>query len=160
MASSIAGPQKAWTLRSIIWVKLCCQVRFHNGTVRLYASMSTNSGFALLMLFITSREGPFSRVASAPPGADVLSTFMMASNNAGVGAWRYMRVTRAIAERKHAVLIRLSEKFLEELHLDTYSHANKLLLICLSGMVLLICGPGDHLPCAFSKHTIWGNFPD
>lgn len=62
--------------------------------------------------------------------------------------------------RDCAVLIRLFVNRLEELGLDTYSHANKLLLMRLTGMVLLICGPGDHRPCAFPKHTIWGNFPD
>ena len=63
--------------------------------------------------------------------------------------------------RDCAVLIRLFVKFLEDSGLGTYSRADKLLLVCLARMVLLICGPGDHRPCAFSKHTIiWGNFPD
>lgn len=41
IASAIAGPQKACTLRSIICVRLCCQTRFQSGTVALYRSMST-----------------------------------------------------------------------------------------------------------------------
>lgn len=71
-----------------------------------------------------------------------------------------MGVTGAGVEQELAVLIRLFVKFLEELGLDTYSHSRKLLLMCLAGMWLLICGPGDHRPCAFSKLTTWGSFPD
>jgi hypothetical protein len=36
----MAGPQNAWILRSIICVKLWCQIRFHRGTVALYCSTS------------------------------------------------------------------------------------------------------------------------
>ena len=31
IASDIAGPQKAWILKSIICVKLCCHMYFHMG---------------------------------------------------------------------------------------------------------------------------------
>jgi hypothetical protein len=43
IASAIAGPQNACTLSSIICVKLCCQKRFHSGTVLAYSSMLTLS---------------------------------------------------------------------------------------------------------------------
>lgn len=160
IASSIAGPQKAWTLSSIIWVRLCCQILFHNGTSRLYASMSTNSGCASAVLSTTSRDGAFSPVARTPSGAGTLSTFMVASRDDEVGSWGSGSNRRNKVGRDCAVLIRLFVKFLEEPGLDTYSHANKLLPLGLTGMVLLICGPGDHRPCAFPKRTIWGNFPD
>lgn len=54
-----------------------------------------------------------------------------------------------IVGRDCAVLIRLFVNSLEELGLDTYSHANKLLVLGVTRMALLICGPGDHRPCAF-----------
>lgn len=160
IASSIAGPQKAWTLSSIICVRLCCQIRFHSGTSRLYASMSTNSGCASAVLSTTSMEGAFSPVAPTPSGAVTLSTFMMVSDDAEVGACGSESDRTNKVRRDCAVLIRLFVNCLEELGLHTYSHANKLLLARLTGMVLLICGPGDRRPCTFPKHTIWGNFLD
>lgn len=41
IASDMAGPQKAWMLMSIIWVRLCFQMRFHSGVVARYSCMST-----------------------------------------------------------------------------------------------------------------------
>lgn len=48
MASDMAGPQNAWTLRSIICVKLCWYTRFQRGTDCSWAAMSTLSETSLL----------------------------------------------------------------------------------------------------------------
>lgn len=59
IASSIAGPQNAWTLRSNICVKLCCQTLFHIGICCLYASMSTSARFVSATLSTTTGDGAF-----------------------------------------------------------------------------------------------------
>lgn len=69
IASAMAGPQNACMERSSICVRLCCQTRFHLGTVRAYSSM-------FILSSITSYEGgalsgslPLVRRASSLPPA-------------------------------------------------------------------------------------------